>query len=338
MWPFKSKQVETRSFQSDVLDAVFQSATTRAADAGKSAGVEAAAGYVSRSLAAAKVSGDAGGLVTPMVLSQIGRSLIRRGASLWVDDGTHLTEAGHWHFEVGNNGDRRDWMCRVSDYGPHGTRTRLLSYDRILFLQWGHPPEVPFTASGPLQFASITAAAASNSEQAIAHESATPVSNLVEVPADGWSDVELAEAKKSIMNAKGRLFFTDVLKVGDKAIEPDSSWRQRHIGPMPDSTLAQVATDSFNRVLAACGLSPSLFEGGSNSQGQRESARRAHLNLILPVTKMVEHELKMKLSDSISIEHDHYFSDMVGRSQVVSKLVTAGVSLEIAMSAVGLNE
>ncbi len=98
---------------------------------------------------------------------------------------------------------------------------------------------------------------------------------------------------------------------------------------MPTAELAEVARDSFNRTLAAMGLPPDLFSGSGTAQ--REAARRAHLNLIMPLTRLVESELADKLGGDISLRHDHYFLDMVSRAQVIEKLVGAGVSMVVAL-------
>ncbi|MDE0508963.1 MAG: hypothetical protein OXI17_10050 [Gammaproteobacteria bacterium] len=332
-WPWERS--EKRSYTSDILAAVFQYAATKASDAGKTAAVEAGAGFVSRSMAGAKIGGPewAKTMLSPMVMSQIGRGLIRRGNSVWEIGTDHLLEAGYWNFEHGGP-DRDSWRCRITANGPHSTRTRVLGYDAILFFAWGHDPAVPWAPSGPLQFASLTASLVGNSEEALSHDAATQVSSIVEVPSDGWSDKKLKGVIAKIKNAKGRIFFTDVLKSGDRTVDPDSPWKQRRIGPTPDAVLAEIQRDSFQRTLAAMGIPYDLFSGHGNSQGQKEAARRAQINLILPVTRMIEHEMQTKLDPGIRIKHDKYFTDMVGRAQVVEKLTAAGVAMNIVLDAV----
>ena len=338
-WPWQ-KPEKRSSYTNSILSAVFQHSTQIYADAGKTAGVEAGAGYVARSLAGAEVSGPAWAqdMLTPTVLSQIGRGLIRRGSSVWAVEPEMLSEAGYWNFEQGANSNRAGWRCRVTDHGPHGSRVRVLPYDRILFMAWAHDPAVPWAPSGPLQFASTTAALASNAEEALSHEAQTPVANVLEVPAEGWEDKQLEDVKSKINTADGRLFFADALKTGDRTVDPDSGWKQRHVGPMPTKELAEIGRDSFQRALAAMGLPPDLFQHGANAQGQKEAARRAHLNLILPLSRMIEHELQAKLDSSIRLKHETYFADMVGRAQVIEKLTGSGVALNVALNAVGLGD
>lgn len=334
------KQPERRSYSSDILAAVFQQASTEQADAGKSAAVEAGAGYVARQFMAAEVEGPSwvADMLPPLVLAQIARNVMRRGASVWAVEAERLSEAAYWNFTSGRTSDRRGWRCQLSDSGPGGQRTRLLPWERVLLFEWAHEPAVPWTPSGPLQFASLTSVLAGNAEQALSHETNTPVGNVVEIPSDGKGATEYADASAALKNAAGRIWFSETLKVGDRGLEPDASWKQKHIGPMPTEALVEVGKDAFNRCLAAMGVPTDLFAGGGNSQGQREAARRCHLNLIVPLSRMIERELRDKVDDAIRLKHETYFVDMVGRSQVVAKLTDSGVALNVALAAVGLGD
>ena len=340
MWPFTArKNIEKRSdYTSTILDAVFQNATAESGNAGQTAALECAAGYVGRSLAAATVEPQsAAELLTPYVLNQAGRTIIRHGAALWIDDGSYLSEGSYWNFLEGATYDRSGWVAQVTDAGPSGTRTRNLPYSRLIFVQWGNNAAVPWTNHGPLQSASLTGKLAANSERSLVHDTNTPASSVIEVSSD-TDDSQLAAFKSALNNAAGRLFLADTMRSGDRQTEPDASWAQRRIGPMPDETLAQVASDAFARALAACGIAPDLFTSGANSQGQREAARRTFLNLILPLTRLIEHEVRQKLDPTIRIHHHNLFTDLASRAVTVKKLTEAGVSLDVALAATELDD
>ncbi len=51
-----------------------------------------------------------------------------------------------------------------------------------------------------------------------------PVGVVLEVPAEGWDDDELENVKSSINNAKGRIFFGEAMKTGDRNLDPVNSW------------------------------------------------------------------------------------------------------------------
>ena len=89
------------------------------------------------------------------------------------------------------------------------------------------------------------------------------------------------------------------------------------------------------RVLAACGCPPSLFVD-SDGTSQREAVRRWHMNTVLPLARLVEHELTTKLETPVKLKFDNYALDMVSRAQVVAKLTAAGVDASTAMMAVNM--
>ena len=67
--------------------------------------------------------------------------------------------------------------------------------------------------------------------------------------------------------------------------------------------------------------------------------RRYHLGTVLPLAKILQHELRDKLdAPELSINFDTYALDMVSRATVVDKLVRAGVATGTALAAVGLDE
>ena len=88
-------------------------------------------------------------------------------------------------------------------------------------------------------------------------------------------------------------------------------------------------------VLAATGTPPSLFTD-SDGTSQREAVRRWHLNTVLPLAKLLEHELTTKLETEVRLKFDTYALDMVSRATVVDKLVRAGVPTATALMSVGL--
>ena len=69
-------------------------------------------------------------------------------------------------------------------------------------------------------------------------------------------------------------------------VNSDFAWRVRapaRIGPEPNETQAELRTGTGRSIIAAFGLSPSMFESGSDGTAQRESFRRAR-----PIEGVVE--------------------------------------------------
>ena len=96
-------------------------------------------------------------VVTPFWLMQVGRSLVREGASLSVLNmgGTgamELTPAAFYNFEaLETPGAEReaDWHCRVTTYGPSSSYTRLLARDRSCSSAGAQVPEPAIAVKGP---------------------------------------------------------------------------------------------------------------------------------------------------------------------------------------------
>ncbi|MCY4129734.1 MAG: hypothetical protein OXG15_10920, partial [Gammaproteobacteria bacterium] len=101
----------------------------------------------------------------------------------------------------------------------------------------------------------------------------------------------------------------------------------------------EIARQSFERVLAACGIPPSLFAGNADGTSQREGLRRWHMSTVLPLARMLEHELTAKLGSAVKLRFDGYAMDMVSRASVASKLAAVeGVSVQQALEIAGLIE
>ena len=110
----------------------------------------------------------------------------------------------------------------------------------------------------------------------------------------------------------------------------------KRLGPNMPQAFVELADAAFMRTLAACGCPPSIFLD-SDGTAQREAVRRWHLNVVLPLARIVEHELTRKLETDIRLRFDAYPMDVVSRATVVHKLTAAGVALPVALAAVGLD-
>ena len=162
-WPWQRREARQSGggYTDAIVAALEARSSAKVADASATAAIEAAAGALSRAFMSAEVEGpgwvkDA---VTPPWLAQVGRSLIREGASLSVivmagDGAVSLVPAAHWNFENvragGQTGEREStWQCRVETYGPSTSYTRLLSRDRMVYVRWGSSPGERYRGRGP---------------------------------------------------------------------------------------------------------------------------------------------------------------------------------------------
>ena len=196
---------------------------------------------------------------------------------------------------------------------------------------------------GRRPWASTTARLQSETERSLADEAGGPLAQLIPFPLDPGddddSDNPLTSIQAAIGSARGRAMLLETLAGGlgeGKIASPHRDWVANRLGPNPPDAMATIRKDTFAAVLAACGCSPALFDD-SDGTSKREALRQWHLGTVRPLAKMLETELSVKLETPIKLAFDGYPLDLVSRSQVVAKLVAAGVTVAEAMATVGLS-
>ena len=286
--------------------------------------------------------------VTPGFLAQVGRDLIRSGDSMHVirmgaDGMVQLVPASSWHWEGSH--DPASWTVRATAYGPSTSTTWNLPASAVVFIKWGSAPGQPYVGVAPTSWAHTTARLGSEVERSVADEVAGPLAQLLAVPQDGGDDGDddpLKMLRADLRAARGKALLVETTAAGwgeGKSAAPQADWRQQRLGPAPPEVMAQLRRDAFAHVLAACGAPPSMFVDNADGTAQREAVRRWHLNLVLPLARVVEHELSAKLESPVKLRFDGYPKDMVSRAQVFAKLIAAeGMTVEKALEIAGLLE
>ena len=345
-WPWaKSEKRESGGDFSDAVVRLIEAqAAGSAADASSTAAIEAASGTLSRAFASAEVVSDDWVVeaVTPAVLGQIGRDLIRKGDSLHVvrvggDGAVRLIPSSSWHWEGSH--DPASWTVRATCYGPSTSTTWNLPASGVVFCRWGSNPGQPYVGVGPTDWAHTTARLNANVERSLADETGGPTAMLLPVPQEPGDpdddDNPLAGLRADIAAAKGKALLVETVAGGwgeGKVAAPTSDWKMQRLGPAPTAALVALADASFARVLAATGTPPSLFID-SDGTSQREGLRRWHLGTVLPLARLVEHELTAKLETPVRLKFDAYPTDMVSRATVFAKLAgVEGISPEMALA------
>lgn len=356
-WPWQPKPEARQSgggYTDAIVAAIEAQASAQVADASATAAIEAAAGALSRAFMAAEVEGPSWvqDAVSPVWLAQVGRSLIREGASLSVvvmgrDGEVELVPAAFWNFEnvnPGSNEGEREatWQARVSTYGPSTSYTRLLPRDRLVFIRWGTSPGTRYRGQGPTSWAHLSTRLMGEAERSLADEAAGPLAQLVAVPQDGGSGDEdsdpLAALKADIGTARGRALLVETTAAAwgeGRAAAPQSDWKQSRLGPAPPEALVKVADAAFARVLASCGCSPALFDD-SDGTAKREALRQWFMGTVQPLARVLEHELSARLEAQVRLRFDSYPLDLAGRAQAFQKLVAGGVAVNEALATSGL--
>ena len=257
-WPWQKR--ETRESGGDFSDAVVRlleaQAAGTAADASSTAAVEAASGALSRAFAAAEVIGAewVREAVSPGVLAQVGRDLIRSGDSMHAirvagDGAVRLIPCSSWHWE--GNHDPDSWTVRATAYGPSTSTTWNLPASGVVFVRWGSTPGQPYTGTGPLSWAHTTARLQSEAERSLADEAGGPLAQLLAVPQDGGDDGDddpLKMLRADISAARGKALLVETSAAGwgeGKTAAPHQDWKQSRLGPMPPEGLVKISQHAF---------------------------------------------------------------------------------------------
>ena len=347
-WPWQPR--EKRETSGDYSDAVVRLILSQAAgtvaDTSSTAAVEAASGALSRAFSAAEVVGEpwVQEAVSPRFLGQVGRDLIRTGASLSVIrlDGAgmvSLVPASSWSWEGAHDPD--SWTVRVTASGPSSTTTWHLPRAATVFVTWGSLPGRTYAGVGPLGWASTTARLQGEAERSLADEAGGPLAQLLAIPqdgGDGGDDDPLAKLKADIGTARGKALVVETTAAGwgeGAAAAPRRDWQASRLGPAPPESLVAVADAAYSRVLAACGASPALFDD-SDGTSKREALRQWFMGTVKPLARLIEHELSDKLDTAVQLRFDNYPLDLAGRAQAFQKLVAGGVAVNEALITAGL--
>ena len=107
------------------------------------------------------------------------------------------------------------------------------------------------------------------------------------------------------------------------------------MGPTPPAAFVEVADQAFARMLAACGVPPAMFVGTADGTAQREGLRRWHMNVVLPVARILEDELRRRLEVDVRLKFDVYAMDIAGRAGAFRQFVSQGMDIDRGAGADG---
>ena len=320
---------------------------TRTASA--TAAFEASAAALGRAFSSATVSPAwAAEIVTPRFLEQLGRDLVVVGESLHVlremGGSTILVPSSTWYWK-GSSPDPESWEVDATAYGPTGSTTWRLPRDQVVFMTWGRANVRPYQGLGPATLAADTAKLHGEAERSLADEAAGPIAQLLAIPqdgGDGGDEDPLAMLKQDLKDARGKALLLETTSSGwaeGRGAAPGNGnrdWVASRLGPSPGAAMVDVAEAAFRRTLAACGTPPALFTADADGTAQREALRRWHMNTVLPLAKILEHELALRLETPVKLTLDRYPQDIQGRAMSFAKMVQAGMDLDRAAAISGV--
>ena len=319
------------------------------ANATTTGAVEAAASLAARAFASAKVTPDVPA-VSPLVLSTIGREIIRRGECLFAIDvdgaGLRLTPATSW--DISGGAAPESWFYRLQLAGPSHDTERYAPYAGVIHIRPYVEPSAPWCGISPLDAAASTARLLAETEKALADESAGTRGHLLPVPqgpddddADDDADTPLAGLKRDVANLKGRTALVETTSAGHgegRGAAPASDWQPRRIGANPPDALRALRVDAEMCILGATGTPVELITARSDGAAVREAWRRYAHAFLTPIGGIVAAELGEKLDrPGLALDFSTLFaSDITGRARAFNSLVQGGMDIERAAALSGL--
>ena len=301
--------------------------------------LESCAGTVGRAFMACEVTGrpaimDA---LTPSVLEIIGRSLIRRGESVWridVEGGNLvLLPAETWSIEGEPN--PASWEYRLTLGGPSRTLTYdYVPFDSVLHFRYAVDSERPWIGNGPIMVASLAGNLSAETMAALGDEASGPRGSLLGLPVDG-ADETVTQLKVDIAAAKGRMAMVENGDWGNSN-QGQVMLKPERFGANPPQGLVNLQTQASAEVMSACGFNPALFQAG-DSASLRESWRLALFGVISPLGLMVQRELQDKIDPDVTLSWQELrASDLSGRARAFQSLVGGGMAITDAIGITGL--
>ena len=306
--------------------------------AAQTSAAETCARWWSGALSAAEVTGDTYGAVTPAVLAQAGRELIRTGEVVYRIDvaGSRVVLVPAVTAYVSGSPDPATWRYKLTLTGPSDTETVELGRDEVVHFMWAQLPERPWRGISPLALARVAARrawAAENRLGDVASMSVGGNSSYV-LMADDWEGmgewVEGYKASRSDPTNSGMPGFSDkelkVLNMGE--------------GLAPDAADVDNAREALLSIAAVCGLPPLLVANNAQGgTGLREAYRQYIHASVAPMASGFAAELSAKLDSDIELSFTELrASDVAGRARAYRSLVDAGYPPAMAAEAAGLAE
>ena len=302
--------------------------------------LESAAGLVGRAFMACEVVGDPmyTAALTPQVMELIGRSLIRRGDSVfYLDTSDGLTLLPAQTHSIAGGPMPSSWTYDVSLAGPGELKTlRPVRADGVLHFRYGCDVETPWRGNAPLGVARAIGDLVAEATTYLTQESGKPRGAFLATPKDGEDDT-IGELKADAKTAQGALLFVESMQNNwESGGNPAGDWGVKHFGPTVGAGMVEVAKMARSEALAALGINEALFMG-ADSAALRESWRLALFSLIAPLGHLVEAELQGKIDPGISLSWTELrASDLAGRARAWQSLVKGGMDLKEASAISGL--
>ena len=351
MWgnPFRQRAEHRESVYTDsIIASILANASGKTIAAPSATGaLEASAGMVARcfSLATVEAPAYAQRALSPLLLSSIGRSMVRAGEIVFAidvsaDGELRLLPAQDW--DLDGDADPASWVYRLTLAGPSRFTSRSnVPAAGVVHVRHQVDPDRFWKGIGPLQSARLAGRLSAETISALADEASGPRGAVMPLPIDG-EDTTAKALKADLAGLKGGLALVESVKTmhaGAMGNAPGTDWTAKRIGASPPEGLVTVAGRASVEVYSACGIPAALMVERADGTSLREALRRLLHTTIQPMAQVAASELSEKLEADVTLNFDRLFAaDLSGRSRAFQSMVKGGISIEKAAGLSGLME
>ncbi len=326
MWPFKRKDIETRSSGSGYTAQVMQ------ARADYITGVDGLAeltgtvqGCVSLwegGLSLADVEGT--DLLTPGILALSARSLALRGEALFLIREDGLLPCSDWDLTTRNS---RPVAYRVGIPDTGGGTTETALAGEVLHLRIGADVSMPYVGQSPLRRSRLTAGLLQTMETVLSEVySNAPIGSAV-IPFPEAEDQDMSALARGFRGFRGKVLVRESVNVtaaGGPA--PQSDLKPNDISPdLSKSMTKETLASARSSIEMVYGVLPGLSNISTTGPMVREAQRHLAQWALMPVAAMIGQEASEKLGSTVSLDVMRPLQafDAGGRARALGTIVKA---------------
>lgn len=336
MWPFKRKEIETRSSgtgYTGLIMAARESYISGASGIGElTSTVQACVSLWEGAFSIADVSGT--DLLDRRTMALLARSVALRGEAVFLIRGNRLTPCSDWDLST-RDGEPRAYRVSVSEAGGAHSETALAA--EVLHFRIASDPVAPWTGQAPLRRAALSASMLNEVETAIrdVYRDAPLGSKIVHVPEGSADDMEAM--RRAFRGKRGATLIIEGQALAVAAgMHPNQNKLPEDLSPnLSMSMTPQTLEAARGAVCSVFGVLPALLNPLAQAGLVREAQRHLAGWVLQPMAEVFAEEATRKLGAAVTIDIGRPLQafDAGGRARALSQLIEAmGRAKELGLS------